>query len=480
MLKLRRRCAGIVLACASVIAPACFGRPLDKGHQILIDRGLQIQALAFSINIGSFTLSRFQAANFTTVNWSGISDNAELGPAPGVPWARWSSSFTEFDLLPQEQAYKQNFVAFQCKDEEHLDDPVLLDRVVTWFDSTRNTFPNTLLYTNQGPDVPVSDATLLNFMTRAKPDMLSYDEYPFVRAGLPGGSPTTLYNALRKYRAFANGGNDHTGARPIPFGFYTQTFEDAARHVPSDSEMRLNEFALWTFGGKFANAFVYNGGQSSLVMNSDDGQPTPRLAEVAETNRQSRNLGPALVRLLSTDVRFINGQNATGANPTPIGMQNWVPGADDPYITSITAANLGATNSGLKGDVLVGYFKVLDESFDGPGHSDETYFMLTNGLSDAVGLTSETRQRITVDFDFGASGITGLERLSRLTGLVEAAPLISLGGSLYRLNLDIDGGTGDLFKFADGAPFVGVPEPTAILLLMPIATVALRRRRSRI
>ena len=112
----RHGCALVGFAFASLItllgAPTVFARELDKGHQILIDRGLQIQALAFSMNIGSFTLSRFHAANFTTVNWSGISDNVELGAAPGVPWARWSFDDEEFDLLNHEQPYKPNFVAF--------------------------------------------------------------------------------------------------------------------------------------------------------------------------------------------------------------------------------------------------------------------------------------------------------------------------------------------------------------------------------
>jgi hypothetical protein len=84
--------------------------------------------------------------------------------------------------------------------------------------------------------------------------------------------------------------------------------------------------------------------------------------------------------------------------------------------------------------------------------------MVTNGLSDPTGLVSETRQKITLTFDFGTSGITGLQRLSRTTGYLENVVLIHDGGSQYHLDLTLDGGTGDLFKYDTGAPFVGNPE----------------------
>ena len=105
-------------------------------------------------------------------------------------------------------------------------------------------------------------------------------------------------------------------------------------------------------------------------------------------------------------------------------------GQRNPYITSITAQNLGTENSGLAGDVLVGYFKPLLEEFDGLQFENETYFIITNGLSARDALVSETRQRITIDFDFGTSGIDSLQRFSRDSGQVELMALQPLAGSL--------------------------------------------------
>jgi len=143
-------------------------------------------------------------------------------------------------------------------------------------------------------------------------------------------------------------------------------------------------------------------------------------------------------------------------NDLPAGVSSWNSVAD-PYITDITATNLGSKNDGLEGDVIVGYLKPLDPSFTDPGYEDDIYFMIVNGLSDATGLASEASQQIRLDFNFLASGITSLERLNRDTGLIEPVSLIFDGGSLYHLDLILDGGTGDLFKFNNPGTFVSGP-----------------------
>src|SRR5580765_578444 len=60
---------------------------LDKGHQILINRGIQLQGLV--INYDVFHLSTFQSGNFTTLHWLWDSTPALMGTAPGIQWGRW-------------------------------------------------------------------------------------------------------------------------------------------------------------------------------------------------------------------------------------------------------------------------------------------------------------------------------------------------------------------------------------------------------
>ncbi len=207
------------------------------------------------------------------------------------------------------------------------------------------------------------------------------------------------------------------------------------------------------------------------------------------------NLGPALVRLISTDVRFFPGQyknNSSGAtvtNPVPDGMQLWQVGAGDPYLRSCLAQNVGTVNydlpgEGLPGDVLIGWFKVLDESFDGPDAQNQIYFMVMNGLTDPNGSAADCRQKITLTWSFGSSGITRLERLDRNTGQIDVLALTPLPGGLMSLTFTLDGGTADLFKFDTGAPFVGiqaVPEPATGLggMVLLVGLFYRRQRRSK-
>src|SRR5213075_2783165 len=78
-------------------------------------------------------------------------------------------------------------------------------------------------------------------------------------------------------------------------------------------------------------------------------------------------------------------------------------------------------------------------------------------------LVTECQQQITLNFDFGSADIDSLKRLRRSDGTVEIVPLTHLSGSQYQLVFTLDGGTGDLFKYNDGSPFVGLePAPTTV------------------
>ena len=80
--------------------------------------------------------------------------------------------------------------------------------------------------------------------------------------------------------------------------------------------------------------------------------------------------------------------------------------------------------------------------------------MMTNGLSETSGTVVDAAQTIHLTFNFRSTGISSLMRLSRDTGQVATVPLLHDGGSLYHLDLTLDGGTGDLFKYNNGIPFV--------------------------
>jgi hypothetical protein len=455
---------------------------LDRGHQILLRRGLQIIALdsicSMDGSVSGLNLDRMYDANFTTVNftWWDIAplQVSYLGEAPGVPWGRLSSHVDYVRSIPQswEVPYLSNMVNLQFMDEQDISDATNLSAATSWIALMNSRYPHVLAYTNQyGSQSSVS--VMQNYMAQAKPDMLMFDAYAF-NGSLTGGSPTSLYGYMQKYRLLGLAGNDGTAARPIPYGLWLQlcVMDGWNNHMISESEMRLNQMASWAFGYKVVEAFTYNdqdgtltgGGytnQTVLFTGIDDSTPRePQYSYFKALSAESLKLGPALVRLLSTDVRMIMGKHGTSGttNATPSGVDNDLDNiVGDSYLTSasVTAHPTGINNN-QPGDVIIGFFKPLDESFDGDIYSNQKYFMVVNGLTDGSGTAAQTQQKIRLTFNFGTSGITSLQRLSRSTGNVETVSLVSDGNGVYHLDLTLDGGTGDLFKYKTGAPFVGV------------------------
>src|SRR5439155_2154293 len=93
----------------------------------------------------------------------------------------------------------------------------------------------------------------------------------------------------------------------------------------------------------------------------------------------------------------------------------------------------------------------LDESFDGTDYTNEVYLMVVNGLVATNGTAADCLQEIQLNF---LDAFTAVEILDPLTGTAKAQVLPVVNGK-RQLVLDLNGGDAALFKFFDGAPFVG-------------------------
>jgi hypothetical protein len=472
------------LLCALIAAMLSAATPsraqlanLDKGHRILLERGLQIQAQSFyrpeDLGVSSYTFDPqpFLDANFTTVNWQ-WAPRHDFSPS-SFPWGRWTGT-DEADLTPAELPHKGNMVTFLCGEESNLNDPAVRTRWQNWFTAARPNFPDTILYTKQLA-FDASDSNLFTYMSQSQPDMLFMNSYRW-KVGNTEGT-WHLFSDMQRYRKFALLGHDGTGTRPIPYGQQMQTFHgEGLYRDPSESELRMHHFGAWAFGYTVTSAFTYNYGTSSLFTPGyNTANPTPTYSQLQEINRQGQNLGPALVRLVSKEVLWLGGQHKDGNgntvwNPIPIDIKaypfagsgypadGFSSAIKDPWIRGVQSiANLGTKNDGLKGDFLISWFQVLDESLDGSNHTGEWYFMVTNSLVDPTGSAADTRQ--TIQINFAANVPTQVERLNRDTGQIDLVDLeiIPSTGGRRKLVVNLDGGTADLFKFNTGAPFVGAP-----------------------
>jgi autotransporter-associated beta strand protein len=469
-----RRLQTIALS-GAVLAGVSAAKALDKGQQWFVDNGLQLMGVIGDPSRGvGFHLSTYQSLGYTSELWEWHTDASQLT----MSWGRWVGSSSDMPPQGSESSHMSTLKQLSLGDEPNLNDSGVRDTYVSWYNSAHgnSTYDNVLLWNNNWGG-QITDANLGDFITRAHPDMISFDTYPYAPSAQPaGGSPTSWYSDLRRYREWGIDTN-------TPVGVYRQTYASASgspqTRAVSESELALQTSAALAFNAKSLEDFTYNFNNTTLFSGGSGDSTLSSLGTSAQTiNAEAKKLGPTLVRLKpvsdwasdhTTSVMFLRGKhtNSSTYNSIPIGFvadgasnayTDWNYTSNDPYLVGFSASNDGTLNSSLPGDVILSWFQPLDESYDG-AYTDEKYLMVTNGLADMSGTSAQTSQTINLDFKFLSSGITQLERINQSTGAVEDVSLTNIGGGKLRYTLTLGGGESDLFKFKDGAPFIGLEAP---------------------
>ncbi|HTL28196.1 MAG TPA: hypothetical protein VL282_03205, partial [Tepidisphaeraceae bacterium] len=474
---------------------------LTKGQQWFVDNGLQTAGIISHPGApNTFTLSTYQSMNYTTQTWEWTTDPSQLT----MSWGRWVSDPSNLPPVGGESLtnLKHLNLGTTQGDEPNLNDQATRDQQVAFFNYAHSQpqFNNVLLWSNNFGG-QVNDASLNDFVNRARPDMISFDTYPYAPDAQPlGGSPYNWYSNLRQFRAYSLAYN--TG-----LGTYRQTYASPSGQPPtravSSSELNLQTFAALAFNAKFIHDFTYNFNGGTLFNTPGDSTITALGTAEKSMNAQVRKWSPALSRLKpipeaapgdhTTSIMFILGKHwdtATGTTvfndmPGYTGFQiqsgsggaytDFVVQRNDPYftgwgITNVGNKNLEPTDPGdpikpIKGDVIISWFTPLHEWFDGDDWNDERYMMVVNGLADMNGTTADTTQQISLTFGSSNGSITFpyayVQRLNRTTGQVENVAVTGTG-SKKTLTFTIEGGGAELFKFPDGAPFVGTLPPDQI------------------
>src|SRR6476659_1318959 len=303
----------LALPCALAAAQALRAQTipgLDKGHQILLNRGFQIHAMAVDQpEIPNWSVFDAGGWNGVDFEFNYFAPSAYLGPAPGNHvWQATYADYSHTSFSAVEAPYASNCVRIQLDDEQNLNDATVRANVANWFAAARANYPNTILSVNQIPFV-ASDANFRDYMQTSQPDMLMIDSYRWTSD--PNQGSWNLLSDWQRHRKFSLSGNDGTGAHPIPYGFYSQAVDDfppGQGRVPSESELRFEHFAAWAMGYTMTDDFTYNmnesysGVESIYFLNgSQQANPTASYYQIQSINSEAKKLGPALVRLLSTD-----------------------------------------------------------------------------------------------------------------------------------------------------------------------------------
>ena len=110
----------MLVTCVVVLAAAragSAGQRLSRGHDILLRKGLQIQALASPRVNGRHAnyMEHFAESGFTSVDLGPSYEDYVnyLGPPEGVPWAKWHAPWDrDFELTEIELPHAGNMISY--------------------------------------------------------------------------------------------------------------------------------------------------------------------------------------------------------------------------------------------------------------------------------------------------------------------------------------------------------------------------------
>ncbi len=418
------------------------------------------QIMALTLRDSLFDINEYTSANLNnTLVWETQPATRQASAKANVPWIQRYPALNgpdaHFQSVMNSLASIDRNVGFLINDEPGTTaEFTATGNALDWL---KTNYPDRLAFSNiYGYGGASNLPTFVdNYLSLARPDVLMFDNYPFT---LTGTESTSLLNAF--YRSLGVIRNKGLQAN-LPYWTFIQSYNNTSAQPLSDSDMRVQVFASLAHGFTGLAYYTYDPPDDTTrgLLNLD-GSPTLTYPRVTQINAEVGRLGNTLKSLKSEALGYVS----TGSLAS--GLSRWNT-SNGPYISSIAATNLGILNGGRPGDVIVGNFTLDDalEHLDGTQFENESYFMITNLLRSHSADAIAARQSIRIGFDFKDSGINSLQRLNRLTGEVEILPLIHDGGSLYHLNLILDGGTGDLFKFNTGAPFV-IPEPKSFVTIV--------------
>jgi hypothetical protein len=368
-------------------------------------------------------------------------------------------------------------IGFQVGDEPTSVDQV--NQILNGINRVRAVDPEALLFTNLSywvPDPSGADAAGRNqiiqaYLASPEVDLVSTADYNLDIAH---------YTVLKTFR---NAGL----AKGVPYWQYLNAYvgpETDCRVTHTQSDLLWQAMAGLTFGYSGHTWFLYQAAAGALhptatqwggsILNQPTGtwgsSPTPHHSMVGEVNRRLANLGKAITRLTSTDVRFLKG----GHPLQPVDVQTYTPGAGGfPYLYEV-----GPAPGQHPLEILLGFF--VDER-------GERYVMVQNArhthshrLGEPAIPGSSDIGTIHLNFDFSAAppGVARdhLRVLRSADGVRGDLPLQDLGGNLRRANIILDAGDAVLLKFDTGRDFLFGPAREDIGLVDPTSGVWHLRR----
>ena len=464
---------------------------MSRGAYLISQRPFEYEAWVFALRFDDvtnttskvhFDLETYKSSNYTSFLAPVIPSSEFPAGTYGIPFSKLveDDGNGNYPLGTLETTNFNNIVKVQFEDDNvNPLNPTIVAEAKTWFDAKRldSDYDDIILSIDPAFAGFGIDTEVFKMINDIQPDLIMFNDYPWKYSTTLHFRQTEygFYARLIYWNRYAQLGLNQTSEKPIPFGAFTQsTYQGLIKKMPL-SYMKYNNFLSLAFGAKYLASFLYNSakiwgtgaqpsepglpviisGQESILFDVEF--PFAKATEFKIQNeiiRQCKNLGNALKFLNPTGQRLIRATNIEAPVQSAGfagGVYEWNYGTrPDVLLTDITVTR---PNVATTQDVWVGYFNPLHSTFDSSGTTDEDYFMIVNGCWDNNAVTNI--QNIRLNFDFGGDDtINSLLKLNRNTGQVLVVPLTNITGNTYYLDLILDGGEGDLFKYNNGVGFV--------------------------
>ena len=258
----------------------------------------------------------------------------------------------------------------------------------------------------------------------------------------PDAISSQMYNiGGSKYYSSLQWFADWCRKRDVSMWVTGKTWSSDKGGIPSESELRLQKFTNLAYGVRGMCDFTWAAAGPTVrdagYWNIDGrDNPTTLYKNVAPVNREVANIAQAVVRL--HPVRAYHLDSADNEDPGSTAIYHWADSdADLPARMRRSFRLANVTGASNRNHLLVAFFR------DDAG---EEYFMVVNkDIGQATG--AELTTRVTLSFH---PSVKSVQRLRRDNGTLEKIAVDEYYG------FDLPGGTGDLFKFDTGSPFVGI------------------------
>jgi len=390
-------------------------------------------------------IERFKASGLNTFIWAkpaGAMHFFRTASEAGLGWACWTRGGEK--AVGKAMKIPGN-VFIMTGDEPNNKRIAEIARDTEW---VRKAYPKTIAFGNLSIAKCDHDA----YVKACEPDLFSFDHYPLQRDGrtqehylynLAWGRQTSMRHRLPYWMALQAFGR--TADRPA-----------YAYRNPDQSDIRFLVFSFLAHGGTGMQWFMYFGYGESMVVDSgvkDYGREPPKNHRFENTYTTRswfaiRDVAPE-VEVLSRAIVNLRPKGKVGYVGNGLLWDRKAPGY--PMNPVIPFRNERFEGCGALQSVeilekedlgaLVGFFD---------DRSGQEYFMVVN-LQHGTNMSKMDGLK-TVRLVFHRT-VEKIERLNRLTGRVE---VLRTKGEPGKRTLDVrlEGGTGDLFKWSNGKPWM--------------------------